>query len=124
MSLLLLGEGACAVAGAVAGVAIMGAADHYTFDQSLLPLPACPLCGRCSRPSAYLPIVGPLLAIKCGFCRGTGTWWLAIAVQTAMAVLWAMLAGRYGWGWPLVSCLVLTCLLMAIGVIDCQHRLI
>ncbi|MGH2410316.1 MAG: hypothetical protein ACRDGS_08125 [Chloroflexota bacterium] len=96
MSLLLLGEGACAVAGAIAGVAIMGAADHYTFSQSLLPLPACPLCGRFGRPHAYLPILGPLLTAKCESCRGTGAWWLAVVVQAAMAILWAMLAGRYG----------------------------
>ncbi|HXT35428.1 MAG TPA: A24 family peptidase, partial [Chloroflexota bacterium] len=87
-------------------------------------LPTCPLCGRFSRPLAYVPILGPLLTVKCGFCRGTGSWWLAIVVQAAMAVIWAMLAGRYGGGWPLASSLVLTGLLVAIAVIDFQHRLI
>jgi len=124
VSPVLLAESACAVAGAVAGVLIMGAAGHYTFDQSLLPLPVCPLCGHRSPARAYLPILGPLLTVKCGTCRGTGSWWLAIIIQAAMAVLWAMLFGRYGAGWPLASSLILTGLLMTIAVIDFQHRLI
>ena len=124
MTLTLLGEGACAIGGAFAGVGVMGCADHYTFSQSLLPLPACPRCGRLSPPRAYLPIFGPLLAFRCAACRGTGSWWLAMVVQAAMAALWAMLAGRYELGWPLASSLVLTGLLAAIAVIDFQHRLI
>lgn len=124
MSLALLGEAACGVLGACAGVAVIGTANHYTYDRSLTPVLACSHCGRHSPASAYLPILGPIFAFRCPACRKSGPWWLAAMVQAAMAVIWGLLAARYGPGWPLLSSLLLTAILGAIAVIDFQHRLI
>ena len=124
MSLSLLGEALCGVAGAFAGVAIMGAADHYSHDSTLLPYPACPHCGGFGPARALAPMLGPLLSYRCRDCQKVGSWLLGCVTQLAMAALWATLASRYDLGWPLVSCLILTVFLGAIAVIDFQHRLI
>ncbi len=124
MSLSLVGEALCGVAGAFVGVAIMGTADHYTHDSTLIPLPICPNCGLPGPIYRFVPILSPLLLYRCRECRTLGSWWLAVLVQIAMAALWATLASRYDFGWPLGSALLLTVFLGAIAVIDFQHRLI
>jgi leader peptidase (prepilin peptidase)/N-methyltransferase len=124
VSLSLLGEALCGLTGAFVGVAIMGTADHYSQDATLIPLPTCPHCGSSRPVYGFVPVLGALLTYRCRDCRTPGSWWLACLVQIAMAALWATLASRYDFGLPLGSALVLTIFLGAIAVIDFQHRLI
>ena len=124
MSLSLVGEALFGVAGACVGVAIMGAADHYSQDGTLIPFPTCPHCGTSMPTSAFVPVLGPLLVYRCRDCHKPGSGRSACVVQIAMAALWATLANRYDFGWPLGSALLLTAFLGAIAVIDFQHRLI
>jgi leader peptidase (prepilin peptidase)/N-methyltransferase len=124
VSLSLVGEALCGVAGACSGVAIMGTADHYSREGTLIPFPVCPHCGRSRQAAGFIPILGPALSYRCRGCREPGPWRLAGVVQIVMAALWVALAHRYDVGWPLASSFVLTILLGAIAVIDFQHRLI
>ncbi len=124
MSLSLIGEVPAAIAGAFAGVAVMGAADHYSRDGTLLPFPICASWRTAGGVTSFVPLLGPLLTYRRTKCRAGSSILLASFVQIVMAVLWVMLAGRYGMGWPLISSLVLTVFLGAIAVIDFQHRVI
>ncbi|MGH2344230.1 MAG: prepilin peptidase, partial [Chloroflexota bacterium] len=124
MSLSLLSELPVGLAGAFAGGAIMGGADHYSRDGTLLPFPVFRARGWAGTVGAFVPLFGPLLSYRCSASRKIGAGLLACVVQIAMAVLWVALARRYGLGWPLLSSLVLTAFLGAIAVIDFRHRLI
>lgn len=115
----------CAVIGAASGVGVMGIADHFTFQRSLWPRPICPQCGAKLARSAYVPVLGILqLARPCASCQKATSWRLALLVQALLAVLAVLLFQRYGFGVPFLSALAETVVLVTVGVVDLQHRLI
>lgn len=114
-----------ALLGALAGVGIMGTADHFTHDRGLLPIPICPHCGTPSAGQAYIPVLGPLLLRgRCERCTDRGPWLLAAVVQAIAAVLAVLLYHRYGVSALLFSSGIETIVLTAVAVVDFQHRLI
>lgn len=114
-----------ALLGALAGIAIMGVADRFSWDRRLWPLPVCPHCGRRSAGRAWLPLLGVLLARRrCPGCAHARARRLPLVVQALVAALAVLLWQRYGLGWMLLSAAVETVVLIAVAVIDMQHRLI
>jgi leader peptidase (prepilin peptidase)/N-methyltransferase len=121
----LLAETLAAIVGAILGVAIIGTADQYTKYRSLWPMPICPECGSSARRISVIPIVGPIIARgSCGHCERRSSWQLAALIQLLMAVLGTLLYQRYGQSLLLLYSSIFTTVLVAIGVIDLQHRLI
>ena len=112
------------VVGVLAGSALTGTADHFTRDRSLWPVPACPTCGARRSPSAWLPLAGPLLTARCGGCDATGGWRFWLLVQCLAGALAVLLLRQYGLGAEFASAAVESWVLMAVAVIDLQHRLI
>jgi leader peptidase (prepilin peptidase)/N-methyltransferase len=114
-----------ALLGAMAGVGIMGVADHFSLNRSLWPTPICPHCGAHPGGQTWIPFIGVLVAWRvCPACGTTGGWRLALAVQALMVALAVLLLGKYGIGWILASAAIETVVLTTVAVIDMQHRLI
>jgi leader peptidase (prepilin peptidase)/N-methyltransferase len=75
--------------------------------------------------TASIPLVGPLLTrYRCSRCAGAGPWRLALLVQVVSALLGILLYRRYGVGVLLPCTAVEATVLMAVAVIDLEHRLI
>ena len=121
----LLAQGAAAISGAAAGVAVIGIANHFTKDRSLWPLPCCPRCGAASAPRCWIPVAGPVLGrAGCRACDAPQGAALATIVQLACAVLAVLLYRQYGPSWLLLSAALESFVLVSVAVIDFQHRLI
>jgi leader peptidase (prepilin peptidase) / N-methyltransferase len=90
----------------------------------LWPPSHCPQCERPIRPWENVPVVSYLL-LK-GRCRGcsapiSGRY---PAVELATALLSAIVAWHFGWGWESAFALVLTWSLIALSVIDFDHQIL
>lgn len=112
------------LAGAFAGTALTGSADHFTRDRSLWPIPACPGCGARRPAPAWVPVAGPLLTVRCAACDAPGAWRFWVLVQCLATALGVLLLRQYGFGAEFASASVESWVLLAVGVIDLQHRLI
>jgi leader peptidase (prepilin peptidase)/N-methyltransferase len=125
MALDLIGQVLAGLGGAAAGVAVMGIADHFARSRGLAPLPICRACGARRASTASMPLLGPLLTrYRCRQCSGTGPWRLALLVQLVSAILGVLLYRRYGVGILLPCTAVEATVLLAVAVIDLEHRLI
>jgi|GEM_PF-326358 len=114
-----------ACAGALVGVGITGAADHFSRNQSLWPVPICPHCGHVQTAASMIPIVGPILGRgRCNHCEQRAAWLLAAIVQLLAAALGVMFFNQFGLTLRLATACVEGTALMAVGVVDVQHRLI
>jgi leader peptidase (prepilin peptidase)/N-methyltransferase len=121
----MLGEIVAATVGAMVGVGIIGAADHFTKNRSLWPTPICPHCGGVANRVAAIPIFGPLVAKgRCSVCQQRSFWQLATLVQLLTAILGLLAYQRYGQSLLLLYSSIFITVLVAVGVIDLQHRLI
>jgi len=120
----IVAQGVVGALGLIAGAALTGTADRFTHDRSLWPVPACPACGARRSARAWVPLAGPLLTSRCGGCGTTGGWRFWLLVQCLAAALGVLLLRQYGFGAELASAAVESWVLLAVAVIDLQHRLI
>lgn len=93
-------------------------------ESVVRPASRCPGCQTAIAPRDNIPVVSWLLLR--GRCR---TCAIAIGaryplVEAACAVLFGVIAARFGWSWELPAFLVLAAALLAITVIDLEHYLI
>ncbi len=121
----LFGEVAATVLGSAAGMMIGGMADHFTFNRSLWPSPICPFCGKPQASGARIPWFGVLLARgKCGTCEMRSSWYLTVVVQIIAAFVAVLLYRQFGWSNLFLCAAVESFVLLAVALIDFQHRLI
>jgi len=115
----------CGLVGALVGVGIMGTADHFTLDRTLWPVPICRTCGKRLGLASWIPVVGPYLTLRtCSACSERQPWVVAALVQIVTTILAILLYQQYGFSTYLVSASVESAVLVAVAVIDFQHRLI
>jgi leader peptidase (prepilin peptidase)/N-methyltransferase len=88
------------------------------------PASACPACGARIRPWQNLPVVSWLaLGGKCAQCRAPISARYPV-VEASTAILSALVAWRFGWGWEAAFGLVITWLLVAMTGIDLDTQLL
>jgi leader peptidase (prepilin peptidase)/N-methyltransferase len=113
----------CAEVGGDAGVATVAAGVPERFDL-LVPRSACPAC-RAPIPAAHnIPLISWL--ILRGRCARCGA---AISVRYPLVelltgVLSALVAWKFGFGWPALAALVFTWFLIALTCIDLDTQLL
>jgi leader peptidase (prepilin peptidase)/N-methyltransferase len=113
------------LAGAGAGVLITGTSEQFTRSQAVWPVLVCHGCGRAPTAIAFLPLIGPLAVRgRCAHCTERTPWLYALATQLVSAILALLLFRNYGLTWLLGIAGLETTVLVAIAVIDLQHRLI
>ena len=122
MTISVVQEIVGAIVGAVAGVAVMGVANHFTFNRSVWPIPVCAHCGATAPFTAYVPFISG--SQPCSICGKPAGWLLSTAVQIVSAILTVLLLRQYGVGAILFSAVLETYVLLAVAVTDMQHRLI
>jgi leader peptidase (prepilin peptidase) / N-methyltransferase len=88
------------------------------------PRSRCPSCGHQITPMQNIPLVSYiLLAGKCADC-GTHIPLRYPVIELLTAVLTAVVAWRFGFGWESAAAILLTWILIAISVIDIDHQII
>jgi leader peptidase (prepilin peptidase)/N-methyltransferase len=93
------------------------------FDL-VAPRSRCPACGQMITAMQNIPLLSWLfLRGKCANC-GVSISWRYPAVELLTAVLSAVAAWRFGFGWEGVAAIFLTWALIAISVIDIDHLII
>lgn len=99
------------------------AAEEERFDL-IAPRSRCPSCGHRIRAVENVPVLSYLfLRGKCSAC-GTRISPRYPIVEFATALLSAVVAWRLGWGWPLAAALIFTWALIALSLIDFDHKLL
>jgi leader peptidase (prepilin peptidase)/N-methyltransferase len=88
------------------------------------PASHCPQCETPIRPTDNVPVLSWL--VLRGRCRHCGN---PIPVryplvEAGCALLFAAVAARFGWSWPLPAYLVLAAALLAISLIDLEHFIV
>lgn len=84
----------------------------------------CPHCGASIRAWDNIPLLSFLvLKGRCRACRQPISW-LYPAVELGTAVVFVLLVGKHGWGWELMPGAVFVSALIALAVIDAQHRVL
>lgn len=93
------------------------------FDLAF-PRSRCPTCNHQITALQNIPVVSwLLLGRKCAHCKSP----IAIRyplVETATAVLTALVAARFGFGYEAAAAILLTWALIAISMIDIDHQII
>ena len=90
----------------------------------VVPRSRCPACGTPIRAWQNIPVLSYLvLGAKCGNCGATISVRYPV-VEALTAVLAALCAWRFGFGWEAVMAIALTCALVAISLIDIDHQII
>jgi leader peptidase (prepilin peptidase)/N-methyltransferase len=113
------------LAGAGAGVLITGTSEQFTRSQAVWPVLVCQGCGRTPAAMAFFPLLGPLLVRgRCAHCTARTPWLYALAAQLVSVILALLLFRSYGLTWLLGIVGLETTVLVAIALIDLQHRLI
>lgn len=99
------------------------AAPADTFNLSF-PNSHCPHCQAPIRAWQNIPLLSfVLLKGRCRHCC-TPIGWRYPAVELLTAVLLAVCAWRFGFGWPLAAAMTLSAGLLAMSVIDIDHQLL
>lgn len=99
------------------------AAEEERFDL-IAPRSRCPSCGHRITAVENVPVLSYLfLRGKCSAC-GTRISPRYPIVEFATALLSAVVAWRLGWGWPLAAALIFTWALIALSLIDFDHKLL
>ncbi len=84
----------------------------------------CPRCGAPIRPRDNIPLLSFLLLKgRCRACRQPISW-LYPAVELGTALVFVLLVGKHGWGWGLMPDAAFVSALIALAVIDAQHRVL
>ena len=90
----------------------------------VLPRSACPACGTQIQAWQNIPIVSYLLLRgQCASCKQTISRRYPL-IELLTAILAAVCAWRFGFGWEALMAIGLTCALVAISMIDYDHQLI
>ncbi|MCI0516201.1 MAG: A24 family peptidase, partial [Woeseiaceae bacterium] len=93
------------------------------FDL-MMPRSRCPSCGAMITAAQNIPVVSYLvLRGKCASCKAPISKRYPI-IESLTALLTAMVAWRFGFGWEAGAAIVLTWSLIAISVIDLDKQLI
>jgi leader peptidase (prepilin peptidase)/N-methyltransferase len=114
------------VLGMIAGILINRAADNLPppAERSLLAMPRCPHCNTLRTPIQQSGILSFVLRRdKCRNC-GAPLSLRAPLVEIGTAALFAFLAQRYPFGIYWVTICFFTAVLVLLGVIDIEHKLI
>lgn len=113
------------VIGASAGSFLNVVADRLPAGESVVtPRSQCSGCGRRIPVRDLVPVLSYLLLRgRCRYC-GEGIAKRVIAVEVVVGALFATLYLKLGWGSPFVVGGVGVALLVAIAVVDLEHRLI
>lgn len=98
-------------------------AEGERFDL-ITPRSRCPSCGHRIKALENIPVLSYLfLRGTCSAC-GTRISPRYPIVEFATALLSAVVAWRLGWGWPLAAALIFTWALIALSLIDFDHKLL
>ena len=100
------------------------AEDEEEQVSLLRPRSRCPHCGHVIAALENIPLLS-YLALR-GRCRGCGGH-ISLRypiVELSTAVLSAVLAWHFGWGWQLAGALLFTWTLIPLGLIDFDHQLL
>jgi len=90
----------------------------------IAPRSRCPACGHAITALENIPVLSyVLLRGKCSAC-GTPISARYPIVEFVTALLSAVVAFKLGWGWPLAAALVFTWALIALTLIDFDHKLL
>lgn len=90
----------------------------------VVPRSHCPECGKPIKAWQNIPVLSYLLlGAQCANCRKSISVRYPL-VEMLTAVLAAVCAWRFGFGWEAVLAIALTCALVAISLIDFDHQLI
>ena len=93
------------------------------FDL-VIPRSKCPACGHRITALENVPVLSYLfLRGKCSACETRISLRYPI-VELATALLSAVVAWKLGWGWPLAAGLIFTWALIALSLIDFDHKLL
>ena len=93
------------------------------FDLSF-PRSRCPSCDHPISAMQNIPVISWLvLGGKCANCKSTISVRYPL-IETATAVLTALVAARFGFGYEAAAAILLTWALIAISMIDLDHQLI
>lgn len=101
-------------------------ADESMADSiSLMSPPSCcPSCGAAIRPWQNIPVISWLLLRgRCAQCKAPISVQYPL-VELATALLSALCAWQFGWGWPLSAALGFTWVMIALSVIDLRTQLL
>ena len=90
----------------------------------VVPRSRCPSCGNPIKAWQNIPVLSYLfLGAQCGNCRKAISVRYPI-VEMLTALLAAVCAWRFGFGWEALMAIALTCALVAISLIDIDHQII
>lgn len=110
---------------------VTGAAPEATVPATLterfnlvVPRSSCPSCGAQITALQNVPLLSwALLRGRCASCRApiSGRYPL---VEALSGILFALVAWRFGFGWPALAAVVLTAFLIALAFIDIDRQLL
>ncbi len=90
----------------------------------ILPRSRCPACGNDIKTWQNIPVLSyVLLGAQCAHCQATIPLRYPF-VESLSALLAAIVAWHFGYGWETVAAVLLTFALIAISLIDFDHQLI
>jgi len=93
------------------------------FDL-VAPRSRCPSCGHTITAIQNIPVVSYLvLGGKCGSCQAPISRRYPV-IELLSAVMTAIVAWRFGFGWEAAAAILMTWTLIAISVIDIDHQII
>jgi prepilin signal peptidase PulO-like enzyme (type II secretory pathway) len=114
---------ATVLVGLCAGTWIDHAAAAIPARRAARSLPACPQCATPWRGLTLVPLVGPLLARRCGNCDAP-IGWLRPLTEATTAILFALALWRFGFSAQFVATAIFCVVLLVILRIDWRHHLI
>lgn len=121
---LILGALAAVIAGGLAGAAITAAAASFTWDGGLQPWPRCGACGKTPAGSAAVPLIGCLRWRRCKTCQASQPWRTSLLAQLLTIAVFVLLYLQLGVSVRLPVSMMEAAVLLAVALIDWQHRLI
>jgi len=90
----------------------------------VVPRSRCPACGKTIKAWQNIPVLSYLLlGAQCGNCRQSISVRYPL-VEMLTAVLAAVCAWHFGFGWEALMAIGLTCALVSISLIDVDHQII
>ncbi len=93
------------------------------FDL-VAPRSRCPSCGHTITAIQNIPVISYLvLGGKCGSCKAPISRRYPV-IELLTAVMTAIVAWRFGFGWEAAAAILMTWTLIAISVIDIDHQII
>ncbi len=113
----------CAELSGAAGERTLPAAAPQRFDL-IVPRSACPACHAPIAARHNIPILSFLLLRgRCAHCGAPISLRYPL-VEALTALLCAAVAWRFGFSWPALAALALSCFLIALTFIDLDHQLL